>query len=247
MFKMVVINLGFVLITGIPIFLPGLVSRFVGSMEIPFIGIGILLCSIYFASVTFTIKSVSDYGNFRLVDIFINIKYTWKAGLVMGLFVFLLFYVITIILPFYMSIKSSFGLVLAAIVFWVTIFGLTSFQFYFTVYSRLGGKIGKSIKKCMLISLDNTGFALFLFIHNLIVILLPLLGPFMMFVFLFPGLAGILLYLDEALRLRLFKYDWLEANPDANRRKIPWEELIVEEREKTGHRSFKNFIFPWRD
>jgi hypothetical protein len=64
---------------------------------------------------------------------------------------------------------------------------------------------------------------------------------------LFPGPAGILLFLDEAMRLRLLKYDWLEANPDANRRKIPWDALLIEEREKTGTRSLKSFIFPWKD
>jgi hypothetical protein len=65
--------------------------------------------------------------------------------------------------------------------------------------------------------------------------------------FLAPGPAGVLLFLDEGLRLRLLKYDWLEANPDANRRKVPWDALLIEEREKTGTRSFKNFIFPWKD
>jgi hypothetical protein len=65
--------------------------------------------------------------------------------------------------------------------------------------------------------------------------------------FLFPGPAGILLYLDEAMRLRIFKYDWLEANPGENRRKIPWDTLLIDDRERTGTRSLKNFIFPWKD
>jgi hypothetical protein len=64
---------------------------------------------------------------------------------------------------------------------------------------------------------------------------------------IFPGPGGLLLFLDEALRLRIFKYDWLEANPDANRRKIPWEALLIEEREKTGNRTLKGLIFPWKD
>jgi len=49
------------------------------------------------------------------------------------------------------------------------------------------------------------------------------------------------------VRLRLLKYDWLEAHPDANRKKIPWDELLIEEREKTGTRTLKNLIFPWKD
>jgi hypothetical protein len=50
--------------------------------------------------------------------------------------------------------------------------------------------------------------------------------------FLFPEPASVLLYLDEALHLRLLKYDWLEVNADANRHKILWELLLIEEREK---------------
>ena len=64
---------------------------------------------------------------------------------------------------------------------------------------------------------------------------------------MFPGPVGVLLYLDEALRLRLLKYDYLEANPEADRKKIPWDALLIDEREKTGDRTLKNFIFPWKD
>ena len=94
----------------------------------------------------------------------------------------------------------------------------------------------------MLISLDNSGLAIFVLLHNFIALLLSVF-----LAFIFPGPAGALLYLDEALRLRLLKYDWLEANPGADRKKIPWDALLIEEREKTGVRTLKNLIFPWKD
>jgi hypothetical protein len=66
-----------------------------------------------------------------------------------------------------------------------------------------------------------------------------------------------LLYLDEALRLRLLKYDWLETRTaeqggDLFKKgwkqvKIPWEELLAEEKDKTGKRSLKSFFFPWKE
>jgi len=90
--------------------------------------------------------------------------------------------------------------------------------------------------------MDNTGFSIFLILHNIIALSFSLLLVFI----LFPGPVGVLLFTDEALRLRLLKYDWLEENPDANRKKIPWDALLIEEREKTGTRSLKNFIFPWK-
>jgi len=244
MFRIVAINLGFAAAAALPIFLPQLAAKFFGSaaLEMVLSALGIFVCSVYLAAAAFSLKSISDYGSFGFGDFFRNLKAALPAGLVMGLFVFLIFLVATVIIPFYLSIGSPVGLALAAVVFWVTIFALLSFQFYFTVYARLGSNIKKAFRKCMIISLDNSGFSIFLLLHNIVALVLSVL-----FAFMFPGPAGILLYLDEALRLRLIKYDWLEANPGANRRKIPWDALLIEEREKTGNRSLKNFIFPWKD
>jgi hypothetical protein len=85
-------------------------------------------------------------------------------------------------------------------------------------------------------------FCFFTLIHNLVVLVLSGFAAF-----LFPGPAGLLLFLDEGLRLRLIKYDWLEANPDADRRNVPWDTLLIDEREKTGSRSLRGLIFPWKD
>jgi len=244
MFKIVVLNIGFIIAALIPIFLPVLAARFFDSMilEIALGAFGILFCSVYLASVAVTIRSISDYSSFEFSDFFKNFKTAWPAGLFMSCFVFLIFLIVSFILPFYITMESPVGIVFAAIVFWMTIFALLSFQFYFSVYARLGSSIKKSIRKCMIISLDNSGFSFFFLIHNLIVLIISVV-----FVFMFPGPVGILLYIDEALRLRLLKYDWLEANPGKNRRKIPWDALLIEERDKTGTRSFRNFIFPWKD
>ena len=244
MFRIVTINIGFAATAAIPIFLPTLSVRFFDSvaLEMALCAFGILVCSVYLATAAYSLKSVSDYGSFGFGDFFRNLKIMWPAGIVMGLFVFLLFVVVSFVIPFYLSIQSLVGLLLAAIVFWTTIFAILSFQFYFTVYARLGSKVMKSFKKCMIISLDNSGFSIFSLLHNIAALILSIV-----FVFMFPGPAGILLFLDEALRLRLLKYDWLEENPGANRRKIPWDALLIEEREKTGTRSLKNFIFPWKD
>jgi len=244
MFRIVVINLGFLAVTAVPIFLPLLAARFFSSIALQMIlcAVGILVCSVYLAAAAYTVRSISDYGSFGFTELLHNIKIAWPAGIVMGLFVFLLYLVVSIIIPFYLGVESSVGLIFAAIIFWSTVFAMLSFQFYFSIYARLGSKVVKSLKKCMIISLDNSGFSLFLFLHNIVVLLISIV-----FVFLFPGPAGILLYIDEALRLRLLKYDWLEANPGEKRRKIPWDALLIDDREKTGSRTLRNFIFPWKD
>jgi hypothetical protein len=237
--------LGFIVCAAITVFLPRLGALFIDSfvLEIILSAVGILICSIYLAAAALVIKSISDYGSFSFKDFLKAFKTAWPAGLVMALFVFLLFLVATVIIPFYLSMENPiFGLVFSAIIFWTTIFAILSFQFYFAVVARLGPNLFKAIKKSMLISMDNTGLALFLIINNFIALLISVV-----FAFMFPGPIGILLYIDEALRLRLLKYDWLEANPGANRRKIPWDAILIEERERVGIRTFKNFIFPWKD
>jgi hypothetical protein len=137
---------------------------------------------------------------------------------------------------------SMFGLLLAAVIFWTLVVLVLSLQFLFTVRARLDTKILKVIKKCFIIFFDNPGFSIFTFIHNVL-----MMGISILLAFLFPGPAGILLFLDEGLRLRLLKYDYLDANPEANRKKIPWDALLIDERERTGTRSLKSFIFPWKD
>jgi len=245
MFKIVVLNLMFLACTAIPIFLPVLSARFVSSiaLEIFLSAVGILACSVYLSTAAYTIKAISDYSTFSFSEFFRNFKNAWLPGLVMGGFVFLLFIILTFVLPFYLDMEPPIaGLALAAIIFWAVIFSLLSFQYFFTVYVRLGKNIKKTFKKCMIISLDNTGLSIFMILHNIAALAISIL-----FAFMFPGPVGVLLYLDEALRLRLLKYDYLEANPDANRRKIPWDALLIDEREKTGTRTFRSFIFPWKD
>ncbi len=138
--------------------------------------------------------------------------------------------------------KNLLGIFAAAVVFWTVLIIVLAFQFFFAIRARLDKKLKKVIKKSFIIFFDNPGLCIFSFIITIIILVVSFF-----LAFLAPGPAGVLLFLDEALRLRLLKYDWLEAHPEANRKKIPWDELLEEEREKTGTRSFRSFIFPWKD
>jgi hypothetical protein len=244
LFRVALLNLGFIISAAFPVFIPGLLQG-VPVLSLISLVIGVLWCAVYLAAAAYSLKSVSDYGSFGFGDFFRSIKLVWPMGLVMAGLILALWFLITLVIPFYMNINSLFGLFLAAVVFWTTVVAVLSFQFLFAIRSRLDTKFTKVIKKCFVLFFDNPGFCLFSLIHNAILLVLSVL-----LAFLFPGPAGILLYLDEALRLRLLKYDWLEANPEENgsrRRKIPWDALLIEEREKTGTRTLKSFIFPWKD
>ena len=244
MFRIVFLNLGFIVSFAIPVFLPRLVP--IPALSIVIAAAGLLWCCIYLAAAALSVKKLSDYGIFDFADFRENLTTGWPSGIAAWFIGLILFAIIRIIIPFYLGMNSMLGLVLTVLMFWTLVLALVSFQFFFAIRARLDTKITKIVKKCFIIFFDNPGFALFTLLYTIVSLVLSLVLAFIL-----PGPAGILLFLDEALRLRLLKYDWLETNPPADasakRRTIPWDVILIDEREKTGTRSLKNFIFPWRD
>ena len=242
LFRVALLNLGFIASLAVPVFIPTLFES-VPLFGWLFLFLGILWCLVYLSAASLCLKSVSDYGGFGFADFFRNIKIGMPLGLVMGLIIFIAVLLVTVVMNFYLfSMGGLFGLLLAAVIFWTMVVGILSLQFFFTVRNRLDTKISKIIRKCFVFFFDNPGFCVFTFFNNLVLFVISVF-----LAFLFPGPAGILLFLDEGMRLRLLKYDYLEANPEADRKKIPWDALLIDERERTGTRSLKSFIFPWKD
>lgn len=241
LFRIALVNLGFIISVALPILGPTL---FKSSPVFGFsiLVLGLLWCFVYLSAAALSIKAISDYGSFGFSDFLNNLRSAWPAGLVMGLFFIVLILFAYAALPFYLSMNSMIGVLAAAVVFWSLVIVLLALQFYFPIRARLDTDLRKVIKKSFILFFDNPGLAIFAAFHNLVILIISFF-----LALLAPGPAGILLFLDEAFRLRLMKYDWLEAHPDANRRRIPWDELLAEEQEKTGTRSFKSFIFPWKD
>ena len=252
LFRVALLNLGFIASFAIPLhpaIFPGLIPH--TAIAIAVSAVGILWCCIYLSAAALSLKAISDYGTFGWGDFIKNLKSGLPGGLFMGAIVVLMGLMVIYIIPFYLSMNSLLGLFLAAVIFWTLVLGIFSFQFFFAIRARLDTKLIKVFKKCFIIFFDNPGFAIFSLLHNVVVLVLSGLTAF-----LFPGPAGALLFLDEGLRLRLLKYDWLEANPEPEdaaksrrlrKRAIPWDAILIDEREKTGTRTIKNFIFPWKD
>jgi uncharacterized membrane protein YesL len=251
LFRLALVNIGFIASAAIPVFVPGLLERVpvlsfaVGGVPVLsalVLILGILWCFVYLAAAAASLRTISDYQGFGFGDFFANLKTAWPAGLVMGAIVCAGMLIITVALPFYLGMRSPVGILLAALIFWLVVIVAVALQFFFAIHFRLGDKIPKALKKCFIIFFDNPGFSLFALIHNTVI------GAISLFLaFLAPGPAGILLFMDEAFRLRLLKYDWLETNPEGNRKQIPWDALLIDERERTGTRTLRNFIFPWKD
>jgi hypothetical protein len=241
LFRVALVNIGFILVLAVPVFFPSLLSE-IPALSLIVMFTGILICFIYLCTASLTLKAVSDYGSFGFADFFNNLKASLPAALVMALIVFLAYMLVTLVIPFYLSMGSMIGLVLAAVIFWSLIVAILALQFFFAVRARLSTEIPKVIKKCFIIFFDNPMFSIFVLLHNIVMLVLSTIVAF-----IFPGPAGLLLFLDQGLRLRLLKYDWLEENPEANKKDVPWDALLIDERDKTGTRSLRNFIFPWKD
>ena len=57
--------------------------------------------------------------------------------------------------------------------------------------------------------------------------------------------------MQNNFRIRLYKYDYLEEHPELTtkkeRKQIPWEDLIYEDRANLGPRGLKALLFPWKE
>ncbi|MDR2551779.1 MAG: hypothetical protein LBD31_01235 [Treponema sp.] len=241
LFKIALLNLGFTLSAAFFLFLPSLLAP-VPPLAAAAVPLGLFWVFVYLAAAAGTVKTLADYGSFGAGDFFRCLKGALPAGAVLGFFACLIWVTANLGIPFYLALNSPPGLLLAALSFWILLSALLTLQFFPAVRARLDPRTGRALKKSFLIFIDNPGFCFFSLASILFLSVLSILC-----LLLIPGPVGILLYLDEALRLRLLKYDWLEANPGADRRKIPWDTLLAEDREKTGNRSFKSFIFPWKE
>jgi hypothetical protein len=239
LFKIALMNLGFLALALGGIMVPPLFHA-LPALSIATTALCLLCCCVYLSASSLCLRALSDYGSFGFADFLHNLAAAWPAGILFGLLCLLGFFLATMAIPFYFSLGSFAGLLLGCFLLWTMLTVLLALQFYLPIRARLDARLGKILKKCFLILFDNTLFCILAGAASVAILALSL--PLFM---LLPGPGGLLLFLDEALRLRLLKYDWLEENP--GRRKIPWDILLEDDREKTGHRSIKALIFPWKD
>ncbi len=208
--------------------------------------LGIFWCAITVAVFAFgpCAARIASFKSVTFKDWLGNFRHSWKDGLLFGLITFLLLLLGTITIPFYLQMEGMVGLFLAALVFWFLFVCVLSLQWFLPVKSLMNNDFKKCLKKSFIIFFDNPGFSLFMFIYTLFLAVLSVV-LFM----IVPSFCGILLAQTNALRLRLYKYDWLEAHPEASpaeKKHLPWQELVAEDQENIGPRTLKGFIFPWK-
>lgn len=202
----------------------------------------LFLYSIYMGGVSHVTRGWANYEHDGWINFKEGIKRNFRHAL-LYFFVNLLMLTLTIfVIPFYFSMTAVFGLIVGILLIWLEVALLLAFCYYWPLTELLpGDRPLKTLKKCFVVLVDNMGFSLFFALYRVFCL------AFTIFTMgLLPGGGGLELAHQVAVKLLMLKYDYLEENEDADRRHLPWYDILYEENEKVGPRSFKSMIFPWK-
>jgi uncharacterized membrane protein YesL len=238
----VILNLGFIVLFTIPVLLPQVVVNASVYAALAIQVIGVLLLFIYGGAVAMACRDMANYEKPEFGRFIDYLKETWKSSLVLGLIYVAIVVVLWIGVPVYAGMGSLLGLAALVFLFWALVIWVVSSQFYYPIRAQLDTKISKVIRKSFVIFFDNTFFAIVVAVGSLAVIAVSALTAL-----LIPGVTGLLLWHQVSLKLRLYKYDYLEEHSDANKRQIPWDALLIDDRERVGKRTLRGMIFPWKE
>ncbi|MBN1699537.1 MAG: hypothetical protein JW881_18605 [Spirochaetales bacterium] len=237
-------NVGFILIiilsSGL-YFILGLVPHMTITIQsILFISLTIILLFIYSGAVHGVLRDIADYKSPGFRDFFVYLKESVliSLGYALGMIAITVLLVLSILLYSYMDFFFKFSAQIILVFLLITLF--TAGQYFFPIFYGLDKRFLKILKKMFIIFFDNVLFSFILLIFTPIIMIISFFT-----LFIIPGPAFILLLHNVALKLRLYKYDYLEKNPEA--KKIPWEQLLIDDREKVGTRTLKGMIFPWKE
>ena len=211
--------------------------------------LGIILLLIWFVLLHFALGGASfftmhqaNYQRPGFAEFWQAVKDAYKHALLLAALNAVILIMFIVIMPFYLSMSNILGIAVTAVLFWIVIVTMISLLYFLPISAQLKDRPFKALKKSFLVFLDNTGFSIFLLFYTIVNFIISIFAAL-----LIPSAGGILLSHQVACKLLMFKYDYLESEPEADRKHIPWVGLLFEEKEKVGHRTLKGMIFPWKD
>ena len=216
--------------------------------------IAFIVCAGFFMVVTFAwgvnAEKIAEFNTPSFAVFFKSLKTVFLTAFCFGalLAIFILAGVngIRYYLAFFVS-GNIIGILFTAVIAWFMLVVFIAMQWFVPLYFLQDeNTFLKCLRKSFIIFFDNAAFSILLFVYNLILFAFTIIS-----FGLIPGINGITLSSTNALRIRLYKYDWLEENPEymddrEKRSQIPWDELIAEDKEILGPRNLASFLFPWR-
>ncbi len=222
-----------------------------------FFYVALILCcmilNVFFFAEGENAAKVANFETPSYSRYFKNILPSIKDGFLFGFFQGILISVALVSMPYYYHLYrpadgsqgSIFYLLCMVFVFWFLLITALSMQWFIAVRSLMHNNFWKCVKKSYILFFDNMGFTLGMTFVNILNLALTILT-----FGLVPGITGITFTSCNALRLRLYKYDWLEVNPDLSpkeQRQVPWKDLLAKDKKTLGPRKLKNIFKPWKD
>lgn len=241
-FHFTIINIVFVLSLLIPLGIPAWTVSFSTALSIIILILGLLWLGILTSASALYINEIAQFRKPEAREFLGFIKQGLPYGLLYaGLWAFM-FFLLYIVLPFYLSFEGLVSIASFALMFWTLVLLILAMQYYFPIMAQLEKRPLKILRKIFIVAFDNMLFTIFLFLFSILILVVSGLTAFLFF-----GPGGMILIAQVGFKLRLYKYDYLEENPEANRRRIPWARLIHEDSQRVGARSIRGLIFPWKD
>jgi hypothetical protein len=238
--RIALINAGFILLSMLGLY----TLLHIDNQTVAAIGLVILVAIlvIYAGGSTAVIKEIADYREPGMKCFIDGIRETLISSLVLTSAIVSFGTLIMVAFSYYSSREGLFWTVLWSLSFWIAFIVLNSLSWYFHINSRLETRPLQILRKCFLIFIDNIGFSLFLMTVSIVIIVLSAFLGFMV-----PGFGTLLLLWNVGLKLRLYKYEYLEKTPHGDRNDIPWPDLLEKDNQKIGKRTLKGMFFPWKE
>lgn len=172
-------------------------------------------------------------------------------GALFAVFILIVRFGIAYYLSDFLQNGSKISLLFTAVLVWFTLVCVIALQWFVPLYYlQESNGFSKCLKKSFIIFFDNAGFSVGIFFYNIFLFALSVLT-----IGIAPGVNGLTLSCMNALRLRLYKYDWIEEmsaqDPDFinsrdKRSEVPWDELLADDKESLGAFKLSRILFPWK-
>lgn len=206
----------------------------------------IMFTAVYSLGLSGVASKISNNKTPEFKDFRISIKETWLHGVALGFLGIVLLVILLWVIPFYFNMGDIVSRFIGGLLFWLVFVFMLALQWFLPVRTNMEKKFFRSLKKSFILFIDNPAFTFFMFVYSLVLGTISII-----FLTLVPGLGGIILAQNNAYKLRMYKYDWMEENPDIPpskaRKSVPWKTLLEKDREIMGRRTLKNLFFPWKD
>lgn len=242
LFFALLVNLAFTLVTLGLATVPYLFAGFGTGIQVLFLPVPFLAAALLGGVATFWAKDLVCEGSVRFADFPARFLSSWKPSLVFGTAWLLLAAGVIFGVPFYGQLNQVAGFIFGIVMAWLVFFAAGMGLFYPGLNAQVEPKIRKLVKKSFLVFLANPWTSLLMAL-----VLVLSVGLSVLTLGFFPGIFGISIWLQVCFKFILAKYEWIEANPEADQKKVPWDALLAEDMEKIGPRSLKSLIFPWKD